>query len=239
MLVHGWGMSSSVWNALVPELSRRYRLIRVDLPGHGRSRGLPFESTEAVVAQLGRIVSAPAHWVGWSLGGVLALALALRRPELVKRLVLVSSTPRFVQAPDWPRAMAPEVLAAFAAGLEADYEATLSRFLALQFRGVKGAQAALRQLRADLAATPPDPQALRGGLAVLRDSDLRAGLDRLGCPLRVILGELDALVPAAVAPQIVDGRVNARAAVIPGAGHAPFLSHATVFTETLHHCLHD
>ena len=68
VLLHGWGMSSAVWDDLVPELSASYRVIRVDLPGHGHSAGVPFGDLDAVIARLRPLVSAPATWVGWSMG---------------------------------------------------------------------------------------------------------------------------------------------------------------------------
>lgn len=238
VLVHGWGMSAAVWDGVAAALVRDYRVLRVDLPGHGRSRDVPLTGLSDLVDGLRACIPERASWVGWSLGGTVAMAYALRYPQAVEKIIAVGATPRFVRAADWPHAMDPDVLAEFAASLERDYRATLTRFLALQFRGVRGAQAALRALRARLFETPPAPAALRAGLALLRETDLRAELDRLQAPLRLIHGRLDALVPAAVVPAVVGGRPQVEAVVMPGAGHAPFLSHEAAFLTHLQAMLH-
>ncbi|MDE2139813.1 MAG: alpha/beta fold hydrolase, partial [Gammaproteobacteria bacterium] len=132
-LVHGWALHGGVWDSLVPELARSWRVTRVDLPGHGRSRALPMPATlSALVSLVVHAAPQSAVWLGWSLGGLVALQAALDFPQRVRALILVSSTPRFVTAPDWDCAMAPERLAEFSLALARDYRGTVQRFLALQ-----------------------------------------------------------------------------------------------------------
>lgn len=239
MLLHGWGMSGRVWESLLPDLAREYRVTSVDLPGHGQSTGPGLGDVRSVVRELRAAAPGPAIWIGWSLGGLLALSMALIHPEAVSRVVVVAGTPRFVQGQGWESAMRPETLEAFANGLESDYEATLKRFLALQFKGVKASQEALRALRRQLVDSPPSVQALHDGLAMLRDTDLRGDMVQIECPLRFVFGGLDALVPPAVASRVIGGQENCKTAVIPGAGHAPFLSHRNAFLTQLLDFLHD
>jgi pimeloyl-ACP methyl ester carboxylesterase len=94
-LVHGLGGSSANWADLAPALARRRRVIALDLPGHGCSAPLsaapslaPFG--DAVATVLEREQAVPAPVVGHSLGGVVALRTALRRPDVVAALVLAS-----------------------------------------------------------------------------------------------------------------------------------------------------
>jgi len=256
VLIHGWGMNGAVWEALASALPASLRLHPIELPGHGeRTLRPPCNGGSGTLEAWADacLESAPrrAVWLGWSLGGLVALAAALRTqtegtqaegtqaegtPERIQGLILMTATPRFVQAPDWPAAMRPQTLTQFHDGLLADPAGTLSRFLALQVRGSDQAREALRRLRHDLATRPPpDPSALALGLDLLREQDLRPALSRLRVPSIWLFGSHDTLVPAAVAseiPRLLPG-ARARIHTIAGAAHAPFLSHPTEIGETI------
>lgn len=234
VLVHGWGLHGGVWAEVAAALAGRHRVHCVDLPGFGRSP-LPEGpyTLEALARSVAAAVPEGAPWVGWSLGGMVALAAALGGAP-IPRLVLVGASPRFVTAPDWPHAVAPAVLDAFAADLEDAFEATLLRFLALQTRGAEDGRGTLRRLRAVLeAGGRPAPAALHGGLAILREADLRARLGAVAPPTLLVQGERDTLVPPAAAGTTARLLPDARVVAIAGAGHAPFLSHPERFVETV------
>jgi len=235
VLIHGWGMNAAVWEPLSATLGPDLRLHPIELPGHGERPLLhPWKGGPGMLDAWADtcLKSAPerAVWLGWSLGGLVALAAALRaaerNPAQIQGLILMTATPRFVRALDWPSAMSPETLAQFHDGLLADPTGTLSRFLALQVRGSDQARETLRRMRHDLATRPfPDPAALALGLDLLREQDLRPALSRLDIPSLWLFGSHDTLVPAAVATQIKQLLPGAKTGVIPGAAHAPFLSH--------------
>lgn len=235
VLIHGWGMNSAVWEALPEPLTAGLHLHPIELPGHGgRPLAPPCDGGVVTLESWADacLDSAPeqAVWLGWSLGGLVTLAAALHAathsPGRIRGLILMTATPRFVCAPDWPSAMPPETLAQFHDGLLADPTGTLSRFLALQVRGSDQAWETLRRLRQKLATRPsPDPAALALGLDLLREQDLRPALPRLGIPSLWLFGSHDTLVPAAVATRIEGLLPGAKTRVIPGAAHAPFLSH--------------
>ena len=257
VLVHGWGLHGGVWRDLAARLARSFRVLVPDLPGHGRSRGVPpGASLVALADDLSRRLTEPAIWVGWSLGAFVALAAARNRPQAVSRLVLVGATPKFAQAPDWPCAMPPATLAQFARDLESDYRSTLVRFLSLQMGDGEAAHAAVHQLRAMLmehgepahAAVhqlramlmehgEPEPAALRSGLQWLADTDLRADLPAIAAPTLVLHGSHDRLVPPAAAKFLAERLPAARLTLIPSAGHAPFLSHADATWNALNEFL--
>ena len=230
VLLHGWGMNAAVWEALPTGITAGRRLCRIELPGHGAS---PFElrhdSREAWADACLDVAPQRAVWLGWSLGGLVALEAALRAPERVAALILVTATPRFVIAPDWPDAMAAGTLAQFHDALLADPAGTLDRFLALQVRGSDAARDCLRTLRREIAQRPaPSPAALETGLDLLRDGDLRARLSGLSCPNLWLFGQRDALVPAAASELIAGLLPGAAQRVVAGSAHAPFLSHPEV-----------
>lgn len=227
VLVHGWGMNAAVWEGLPAEVSGAYRLSRIELPGHGASPFGPEHADRLGWARACLEVAPPrAAWLGWSLGGLIALQAALRAPERVAALVLLTATPRFVRAPEWRAAVDPQVLAQFHDALVAEPGLALERFLHLQVRGSDFARETLRLLRAELTRRPaPQADALGLGLDLLRAGDLRGALADLGCPSLWVFGERDTLVPVGAARGVSTLRPDAEVCVIRGAAHAPFLSH--------------
>jgi pimeloyl-ACP methyl ester carboxylesterase len=112
VLLHGGLSAGETWAPIIPDLGRR-RVLTVDLPGHGRSpdNGRPLRA-ETLADEVATLIEEPVDLLGYSLGGMTALRLALQHPEAVKRLVLVSvafrrsgSHPDAIAAMD---AMAPE-----------------------------------------------------------------------------------------------------------------------------------
>ncbi|RCX33221.1 pimeloyl-ACP methyl ester esterase BioH [Thioalbus denitrificans] len=227
VLLHGWGLHSGIWAPLLPALSRRFRVTCIDLPGFGASA--PLAGGYDARALAGAVLAAApprAAWLGWSLGGMVALQAAALAPERVTRLLLVAASPRFVQGVDWPHAVSAELLERFCDELARDYRATLGRFLALQAQGSERAREELRGLREILFARgEPALAGLQGGLEILRTADLRPELAALRQPLLWVGGRRDTLVPRRVTEGLLELNEGVETWVVPGAAHAPFLSH--------------
>lgn len=222
--LHGWGLNGALWQDVAGRLAGAVRM--PDLPGHGGTPPPPRpERLESWADWAAGLVEGPALWVGWSLGGMVALALAMAAPSRVAGLVLVATTPRFAAGPCWPAGLGPAVLNGFASDLEADPRGTLKRFLALQVGRDAAGRRALQRLRRRLdGRPPPHPAALRGGLAILREADLRPRLASVRVPALVVHGLRDRLVPPAAGRHLAV-RLAAGWRPIPGAGHAPPVSH--------------
>ncbi len=243
VLVHGWGMHGGVFAELEPHLATRFRVHVVDLPGHGHSTlsgafELPVLARH-VTETLAGCLTGPALWAGWSLGGMLALQVAADYTDMVDRLVLIASAPRFARAADWPAGMDPDTLADFGNRLAEDHAGILQRFLALQTLGEPTARTTLRTLRAALDSAPtPDPIALAAGLQILQEADLRDAWKTVTDPVLLIGGERDRLVHPDALAAAVDLRPQTKWQRIPAAGHAPFVSHpeavAGAITEFAH-----
>jgi pimeloyl-[acyl-carrier protein] methyl ester esterase len=226
VLVHGWGLHGGVFAPLLDRLAGHYRLYLPDLPGHGYSRddATPLTLQACVAELLAR--TPPATWLGWSLGGLFALHAASVSPQ-VRALALVAATPRFVRGQDWPHAVEASVFEQFGKDLEQDYRGTLERFLALDTTGSEHARAELRTLKENLYARgEPAPQALRQGLVLLEQSDLRAVLPELSIPSLWISGHRDRLVSPAAMREAAAMTPDSHYLDIAGGGHAPFLGHA-------------
>jgi pimeloyl-[acyl-carrier protein] methyl ester esterase len=229
VLVHGWGLNGGIWDTLVPLLEPGFRVTRVDLPGHGRSAWQGDEGLDGLARAVLEHVPERAAWLGWSLGGLVAARAALVAPRCIERLVLVATTPSFVSRPGWPAAMAPGLIEAFSRDLQRDYLRTLQRFLTLQVRGSEAAETVLRDLRNRLLQYgQPAPEALLAGLDILRATDLRGRFAAIACPVLLLMGARDTLVPAAAAQPAADLLPDARVELIDGAGHAPFLARPAV-----------
>ncbi len=232
VLVHGWAMHSGIWGDFAQQLAHSHRVICVDLPGHGQSSVLePFELAAISAALASTVANEAACWLGWSLGATVALDFAHRYPERVSSLVLLSGNPCFCRSPvaslttAWP-AMNDQVLQQFAEQLRDNSQATLLRFLALQVLGSDHYKRLLAELKQSTAACPPpDSATLAGGLAILKQADLRAALADLVIPVMAILGGRDTLVPVAVGEAMRQIQPLLQVQVLDKAAHAPFLSH--------------
>jgi len=255
VLLHGWGLNGAVFDTLAQSLESAFDVHRIDLPGHGRS-GIDVAALEqgidALAAELGAAIDAtidatvgttavaPAaapQLLGWSLGGIAALALAAAAPERYARLTLVATTPCFVTRNDWPHGLATAVLDTFATQLRTDYRRTVHEFLELQVRGSAHSARTLQHLQQALEAQGnATPRALAAGLELLRNVDLRSRLARVSTPTLVIGGQYDRVTPPWAGQALAAALPRAEYREIARAGHAPFLSHAdTVAAWLLEH----
>ncbi len=226
LLLHGWGMNAGVWHLLLPALRERYRVTVIELPGHGASAFDGQTDLDAWVRACLDVAPPQAAWVGWSLGGLIAMRAASMAPERVHALCQVCATPSFVQREGWQAAMPATVFDQFAQDLVADPQATLKRFLSLQVRGVENARTVLRALNEASAQRPPaDTEALKVGLSLLLGSDLREQMTQLSMPVHWLFGGRDTLVPVASANVVIEMLPAATVEVIEAAGHAPLVSH--------------
>ena len=235
VLLHGWGLHGGVFAPLLPALQQQATVYNVDLPGHGRSAHVPvLPRLEDWAGQVLDEVPGDAHWVGWSLGGLVALQAALRAPRQVRSLTLLASSPCFVRQTDWPHGMAPAVLDGFIGHFQSQYADTVERFLALDLMTLPGGQQAAMSLRdALLAVGRPTAEALAGAGRLLQTSDLRPALPGLQVPSLWLAGQRDRLAPPAAMQAAAALAPGARALTVAGTGHAPFLGDTAAVMQAL------
>lgn len=234
-LVHGWGLGAGAWDGVADALGEHFRIHRVSLPGYDGSAddGHDFAQTATAIADA---LPAGATLCGWSLGGMLALAAAAARPGRFARLVLVGTTPKFVQAEGWPCAQVPENHATFTCAVAKAAAATLTRFVMLFNQGDDKARAVVRALTpllADNAAGLPPAPVLAKGLDWLRDVDLRAAVPAIATPTLVVHGDCDPLMPVAAGEWLAAHLPHARLERFAGSAHAPFLADPAHFVRAL------
>ncbi len=237
ILLHGWAMHSDIWSGVRNRLAQYFRLHLVDLPGHGLSP-TPWIDAPGTLEHMAEIVKEelPESSIicGWSLGGQVAIELALHEPERIKKLVLVSTTPSFVQREDWIWGMEAATLKLFMKNLKQDYVSTLNRFLTLQVSGDINTSVLLTQLRESVFQEGKlDEAGLQMGLQILFTSDLRERIKSVDQPVILLHGENDAIAHPKAARWMHEHLQNSELVMLPHCGHTPFLSHTNQFITNI------
>lgn len=192
VLVNSLGADLRMWEPQVAALTQRFRVVRYDARGHGRSDAPqgPYS-----IARLGRDLLAlldqlrieSAHLCGLSLGGLTVQWVAAHHPERVERVVLANTAARIGAGPGWQA----RIDAVRAGGMAAVREAVIARFLSAPFREAHPAKT--RTVGDMLEAT--DPVGYVAACAALRDADLRASAPSIDRPTLIVAGMLDEATP--------------------------------------------
>ncbi len=210
VLLHGAGGTAGLWRPQLEHLEDRHSAVALDFPGHGRSSGVEglgdIDAYAECLAVFARHVDLrPFVAVGRSLGGAVALMLALRHPELVRGLVLTGVAARFDVTAD-----ALEGLRAVVAGRRPQ------QFSTDAFSPATGTEV-MRQVWTEQVKT--DPRVTYQDLLACRAFEVGARLADIAVPALVVAGADDRLVPPAASEALARGIPGAEFAVLAGAGH--------------------
>lgn len=232
ILIHGWGWTSTIWKQLVSDLQKNFRITIFDLPGYASNRKLKHSDCLSEIAnQIVQDISFPAYWLGWSLGGVITLKIALDYPHYVKKLIIVGTSPKFIAEKDWP-GISENIFQEFFSHLQKDPYTTLIEFLYLQLLGLKDSRKWAQQLKNEYSISEIDPKALQAGLFLLKDTDFRQQLSKITCPTLHILGGKDQIIPVKMVNHL-STLVQHQIQIIPDATHIPFLTHSKLFKDEM------
>lgn len=233
VLLHGWGLNSGVWSdfvTLASEHAPYFRFHLLDLPGYGDSSNM-LGSPDIAELAASCLERAPSNaiWLGWSLGGMVALQAAMQDQNAkISALFLVGVSPSFVERPDWPHGVKLEVFQRFANELSQNYKSALSLFLLLQSGASKNARSLARKAHAAICTFPdPSQKTLKEGIECLAHTDLRAAIMNSDA-----LAALPSIVMQCEQDRVANPLGSSALAVMMGAdllrlktGHAPFLTH--------------
>lgn len=199
VLLHGWGSNREIWRPVLAALRPWANVTLLNLPGCAPGCGDAAElELQALLSAVLAATGPQAVYMGWSLGGQLAVALAAAHPDRVSAVLTVCSNPRFIGQDDWP-GMAQADFDTFQEAYRAAPAVGLRRFASLQARGATRPRELLRQMP---GLPPVGGPELLPGLDWLRALDQRALLPALQQPQLHLLAECDGLVPIALAPAL-------------------------------------
>ena len=228
VLVHGFTQTGRSWATVATGLARDHEVVLVDAPGHGGSAAVRADLLEG--AELLGQAGAVGTYVGYSMGGRLALHLALSRPQLVSCLVLIGATAGVED--DAARAARRDTDAALATALEREgLDAFLQQWLAQPlFASLPSRAAGLDDRRRNTV------DGLAWSLRSCGTGAQQPLWDRLGSlamPVLVMAGEHDERFTAIGRRMVQAMGDNATFVPVPGTGHAAHLEQPEVFVELL------
>jgi len=230
LLVHAIGCDHRMWDGLGTALSPRFRVIRMDVRGHGRSAVTPRPYSLDQLADdardlLDSLKIDKAHWVGLSMGGMIGQAFALRHPQRLRKLVLANTTSTYgTQGPEMWEARAKAV---GEGGMAAVKELAMQRYFTDDFRA--SSSDIVDRIGSGFLAT--DPEGYIACCNAIRDLDFSGDLHRIKAPTLVIAGEKDVGTPVAMSKAIADAIPGATLAVIPGAAHLSAVENPEAFNK--------
>lgn len=232
LMLHGLGSAGADWMFQFGPLAEAgYRVLAPDLRGFGRSSAPPEVTAQAMAEDMAlfleRIAAIPAHVVGISMGGAVALLLALDHPEVVRSLVLVNTCARLRprRAGEWLYILRRAFLTFF---LGPDKQAKL----VAQRVFPRPEQEALRTgLYQRIIHT--NPCAYRSAMRSMMRFDVTARLGELRMPVLVVTGSEDTTVPPPLQQEMAQRIPGARQVVVEGSGHGVSIDNPEAFNRIL------
>jgi pimeloyl-[acyl-carrier protein] methyl ester esterase len=231
LLIHGWAMDSSTWTFFIEEFSAAYKIIAVDLRGHGKSAALPgpynLESFAHDIQQLIEDLDLQKTTVmGWSMGVSVILKMLEHLNAHIDSLVFISGTPSLVARDDYPQGVPRAEAYSLLRQLKKDYAVGMTSFYDRIFSGEDlgiGEREKIYPLVADISRAPRQDIACEA-LESLQREDLRLSLKNITVPTLLIHGGLDRICLPAASEYMAISLPNSVLAIIDAAGHVPFLT---------------
>ncbi len=223
------GTTWHMWDRQIAELAKHWRVFRFDLPGHGGAPAHPAgsvaELADRLLATLDEAGVTRFGYAGCSLGGAIGAELALRHPERVASLALISASPRFGTADEFRQ----RGVIVRSNGLDPIARTSPERWFTA---GFAAAQPAITDWAVQMVRTT-DPGCYIACCEALAAFDIRAQLGSVGVPTLVLVGSEDQVTGPAEARTLVAGIPDARMAVVPGASHLAPVEQPAAVTDLL------
>lgn len=220
VLSHALGCDLHMWDEVAAALAARCTVLRYDHRNHGRSPLLPGDfSIEDLADDAAALIRAqaggPVFFVGVSMGGMTAQALAVRHPQLLKGILIANSAAHYADQAPWQA----RVARVQAEGVAAIADGAVERWLTPAFRATPAGAARAAALRATLVAT--DAAGYIASCRAVAAIDLRQSNRRIAVPALVLAGSQDLATPPALSQEIAGAIPGARLQTIDAAHISP------------------
>lgn len=243
IFIHGWCFSSSVWKYQLDDLSISFRVIAIDLPGHGASaadpNGFTLETASSAVAHLcSSLGLRDVILCGWSLGGLVALKTVSLIRSRISALFLVATTPKFTQSDDWRHGLTEKNVTGLGVSYKRSPRKAIDNFVSQMFpKSENKSSDTMTALQSIIDSMPlPAVEVALQGLEILKNRDLRPCLKSLAIPTVVMTGDSDSIcLPAASC--YLSRSLHGELIIFKDAGHAPFLTQPEIFNIYLQQCI--
>ncbi|MCL2890547.1 MAG: alpha/beta hydrolase [Methanomassiliicoccaceae archaeon] len=217
VLITGFASDMSFWDALTPALSDKYKVITLDNRGAGKTsyngKFTIYDMADDVVALMDHLSIYKAHIVGWSMGGCMAQEIALKHPERVISLTLVSA---YMKRPARSSYVMRTMIKAVAEGARVE---TLSMVLQVmcfpESVFLKREEKGVRENKAYIAGI----NGITDQLDAVDAYDSREHVSKISVPTLCVIGMSDIMVPPEVGEKIASLIKNSKQYRVPGAGH--------------------
>jgi 2-succinyl-6-hydroxy-2,4-cyclohexadiene-1-carboxylate synthase len=231
VLLHGFTNTGASWDQVVAALPERYRPLAPDIRGHGTASDVTPVSLSGVIADVSTAATGPFELAGYSMGGRLALHVALAVPARVQRLVLIGASPGIADAAARAeRVAADEMLADEVQAMTIEAFADRWAQTAVLAHQPPDVRAAVRAQR--LRSTPTGLAAALRGLGTGALPSLWERLGEVSVPVELVVGACDAKFRA-IAEEMAAALPRARMHVVSGTGHAVHLEAPEAVTEVI------
>ena len=235
LMIHGCGVNSEIWVSLVDELKLFASVYLIDLPGMGGSSSISPYTLDNIAKEIkANVPIKKFNILGWSLGGQVAMSLAIRMPEFVEKLILMSTTPCFVEKKDWPYGVNKQFFSNFELETKQNLNNTLLKFFLIQTRDINDSKNVMRFLKNTFIEIRDDNKSsMQSALNVLKETDLRNEVKKIDKPTLIITGDKDRLTSLKASIWLYEKIKRAKLKEIKCANHMPFISHREKMTESV------
>ncbi len=229
---HSLACNLHMWDDQMAVLTKKYKVLRFDTRGHGQSDAPAGEYTleqmaDDAKALLDALQIRQTHWVGLSMGGMIAQAFVLKYPGVFQSMVLADTTSR--RPPDAAKMWGDRVTAAKEKGMAALVEPTLARWFTEPYRNTR--KDVMERIAKDIRGTPV--AGFAGCCQAISKVDYLDRLKDIKVPSLIMVGEHDHGTPPEAARAIHQNLAGSDLKIIPSAAHLSNIEQVQIFNDAM------
>lgn len=237
VILHGWGCNHWHMSPLVERLANHYRVTAIDLPGRGQSSwDDSIDTIHDIADTLLPHLPKNAIYIGWSFGGLVSMSIASRHPSRVARFIGIGTAPKFVAEDNWPGVPQPGFIESFADIEKDGFITFFTGIYANEFMECSEKPAEYHTLISSFQHSSDidkNVDVLLKGIRICDKTDLRSEFKTIQCPIDLIFGTKDDVVPNDLHQRISMLNQKTELHTIDGAHHMPFWTHRDAFNKIL------